>query len=220
MKKRIMSLLLIVLLVLPIKTFARELEIGNKKYNYTNLQETLEEIGMEKKFEHYEENEQQVPVYLFRGKGCEYCEQLVDYLNSIADEYGKYFKLISFEIYESKDNTALLSKVADYVGAPGTGIPFVVIGNQYFEGYSSEYDNQILETIKRYYDITPSTRTDVMKSLAVESSSTKSANQTFIILWNFVFTIISTAIILFYINKKINKLDDKVSMINNKGKAR
>ena len=94
MKKYILSLLLVVTLLLPKNAFAKEITIANKKYNYTNFEETLKEVGIEKAYEKYEETDDQVPIYLFRGKDCEYCEAFLKFLNENTDEYGSFFKLI------------------------------------------------------------------------------------------------------------------------------
>ena len=219
MKKLMFALLLFAVVLIPKNTYASEITIANKKYEYKNLEETLKEVGIEKSYADYEENDDQVTIYLFRGKDCEYCEEFLKFLNNNLEEYGKAFKLVSFEVYENKNNNALLNKVADYIGAKGEGIPFVVIGNQYFEGYDSNYNKQILDAINKIYVEEVKDRPDIVQSLNKQAKMESAPTTEFkVIAWNFIFFVISTCSILFFVNYKINKLDEKVSLINNKGK--
>ena len=219
MKKYMIGIILLIAFLIPKNTFASEITVANKKYNYLNYEETLKEVGIEKKYEKYEETDDQVPIYLFRGTDCEYCESFLDFLNSITDEYGTAFKLLSFEVYDNKDNNALLTKVANHIGAPGEGIPFVVIGNKYFEGYDSTYDEQIKEAINNQYVLDKNDRTDVIQSINDKVKADNAPSTEFkITAWMFIFFVISTCTIIFFVNYKINKLDYKISLINNKGK--
>ena len=78
-------------IIIPVKAFAKE------QYKTLNLEETLAEEGIEKKFSNYKETDDQITIYMFRGKGCAYCKKFLEFLNGITEEYGKYFKLVSFE---------------------------------------------------------------------------------------------------------------------------
>lgn len=219
MKKILLGILLFTILLIPKNTFAREITIANKTYEYKNLEETLSELGIEKAYTSYEETDDQVIIYLFRGNDCEYCEDFIKFLNNNVEEYGKSFKLVAFEVYENKENNALLNKVANYIGAKGEGIPFVVIGNKYFEGYDYNYNDQILEAINKVYVEEVIDRPDIVESLNVQEKNKNAPSAEFkVIAWNFIFFVISTCAIMLFVNYKINKLDDKVSLINNKGK--
>ena len=219
MKKYLLLLILLVTFLIPKNTFASEITIANKTYEYLNFEETLKEVGIEKAYDSYEENDNQVIIYLFRGKDCEYCEEFLKFLNNNVNEYGAYFKLVSFEIYDNKENNSLLNKVANYIGAPGEGIPFVVIGNKYFEGYDSNYDSQILEAINKNYVDEVKERADIVKSLNNQAKAEAAPSTEFrIIAWNFIFFVISTCAIMLFVHFKVKKLDDKISLINNKGK--
>ena len=71
MKKKLIILLLIVAL-LPTRVFASGLDS-------------------------YKENDKQAVIYMFRGQGCGYCRAFLSFLASIVDDYGEYFKLVSFD---------------------------------------------------------------------------------------------------------------------------
>ncbi len=213
MKKTLYWIILMIVMVLPQNAFAREMTINGKKYEYMNYEETLEDSGIEKVFDNYVETSDQVTIYLFRGKNCEYCDAFLDFLNKNTAEYGKYFKLVSFEIYGDNKNIKLLNKVAEHIKATGDGIPFVVIGNHFFEGYSSDYDEKIKEAIVENYEIDIASRADIMESISTKSNSESALGNGKIVFWNLLIVIISTTIIILFFNKKINKLDDKISMI-------
>ena len=96
MKKIINFLVLSLLVLFPLKVLAfTELE----DYNTLNLEDTLKEESIDLEFDNYEETDDQITIYLFRGKGCGYCRAFLTFLNSITEEYGKYFKLVSFETF-------------------------------------------------------------------------------------------------------------------------
>jgi len=65
--KKILILLLMVLIVLPTTAFAEE-----KTYTTLNLDEALTEEEIDHDFSNYKETDDQVTIYLFRGRGCGY----------------------------------------------------------------------------------------------------------------------------------------------------
>ena len=123
MKKKIIGLLLLLSLIMPFSTLA-----ATKKYNTLNLEKALEQEEIEHDLSNYKEDDKQAVIYLFRGKGCGYCRNFLTFLNSIVDEYGKYFKVVSYEVWYDQDNGTLMQEVSDFLGANATGVPFIVIG--------------------------------------------------------------------------------------------
>lgn len=148
MKKKILLFVAMCLLVLPITTKA----ISIDKYNTLNLKEALKDEEIDEAFKNYKENDKQVTIYLFRGKGCAFCRAFLTFLNSITDEYGKYFKVVSFEVWNDAENSALLSSVAAFMDKKLEGVPFIVIGDKVFDGYTESYDEDIKNTIKELYN--------------------------------------------------------------------
>ena len=148
MKKKILLFVAMCLLVLPITTKA----ISYDNYKTLNLKEALKDEEIDEAFKDYKENDKQVTIYLFRGKGCAYCRAFLTFLNSITDEYGKYFKVVSFEVWNDAENSALLSSVAAFMNKELEGVPFIVIGDKVFDGYTESYDEDIKNTIKELYD--------------------------------------------------------------------
>lgn len=148
MKKKILLFVAMCLLVLPITTKA----ISIDKYKTLNLKEALKEEEIDEAFKSYKETDKQATIYLFRGKGCGYCRAFLTFLNSIVDDYGKYFKVVSFEVWNDADNSALLNSVATFMNEPAGGVPYIIIGDKVFGGYAESYDEDIKKAIKNLYD--------------------------------------------------------------------
>ena len=166
MKKKILLFVAMCLLVLPITTKA----ISYDKYKTLNLKEALKEEEIAEAFKNYKETDKQATIYLFRGKGCGFCRAFLTFLNSITDEYGKYFKVVSFEVWNDADNKQLLNAVATFLGddpfSDNFGVPYIVIGDKKFDGYSEAYDEDIKSAIKDLYD--SKDRYDVFKEMKEE----------------------------------------------------
>lgn len=77
---------------------------SSNSYNTLNLEEALKQEGIESKLENYKETDKQITIYLFRGNGCTYCRNFLSFLNDIAEEYGSYFKVVSYETWYDQAN--------------------------------------------------------------------------------------------------------------------
>lgn len=148
MKKNFILVIVMCLMLLPLSVLAEE---NDSKYVSENLNEVLERKGIEPEFDNYEENEDQVPIYLFYRTNCGYCERFLNFINSIVDEYGKYFKLVAYEV-TNKNNSDLMGDVAKFTKKDGDGVPFIVIGDKVFEGYASSFDDDIKKAITKLYE--------------------------------------------------------------------
>lgn len=164
MKKFLLLIMISLLCFIPVSVNAQE-----KGYSSLNLDEALTEEGIDHDFSNYQENNDQAIIYLFRGKGCGYCKKFLTFLNSIVDDYGKYFKVVSYEVWYDQENASLLTKVSNYLGTSAEGVPYIVIGDKVFPGYASSYDEDIKDAIKKQYD--SKNEYDVMKKISVDSNS-------------------------------------------------
>ena len=143
MKKVFLAILISVLCFIPFSVNAEE-----KEYKTLNLDEALKEEEIDHDFSNYKETDDQAIIYLFRGKGCAYCKKFLTYLNSIVDDYGKYFKVVSYEVWYDNDNAELMEKVGNLLGQKAEGVPYIVIGDKVFAGYAESYNDEIKEAIK------------------------------------------------------------------------
>lgn len=228
MKKNILiSLLSLCLILLPMTVKAEQ-------YDVLNLHEALKQEEIAHDFSNYKENantinnDNKATIYLFRGNGCTVCRSFLSYLNSITETYGDKFQLVSFEVWNNSDNSALLKKVAEFLDVEVGGVPYIVIGNQVFNGYAASLNTSIEDAIEKQY--ASETKYDVFKEMGmtiedateaevypVAKKESSMSNGT-VVLLNLLFTIISTATIAAIIMVTYNKLDQKINAIDKKQK--
>ena len=117
-----------------------------------------------------------------------------------------------------------MDKAAKILDKSADGVPFIVIGDQVFTGYSSSYDEKIKSAIKSLYDTKKDARYDILKE--IENGDSKKASgtsSTAVIIWNFVFLAAATGIILAVTNNqnkaltaKIENLEAQITILNHK----
>ena len=97
-----------------------------------------------------------VNVYLFRGEGCPHCEEAIEWFDgelSKDEEYSGKYELVKYEVWYDETNQELMKSVADELGTEASGVPFIVIGDKYFSGFSAESSpEQIKNAIKEAYN--------------------------------------------------------------------
>lgn len=221
MKKNLVLVLLFILLLMPVCIFAKAGDGAGKEYISKNFEESLKEEGIEPEFKNYKENKKQATIYLFRGTGCSFCRSFLSYLNSITDEYGDYFKVVSYEVWSNSKNSMLMTEVRNFFGDSAGGVPYIVIGDQIFPGYTEQYNEGIKDAIMKLYN--SKDKYDVFEEIAKAKKQAERGNSPIytilVIICNFVFSVVSTIIILVFINnknKKINERLDKMEEISKK----
>ena len=102
------------------------------------------------------EDKAKANVYLFRGEGCPHCEEAIEWFDNTLsedEEYSKYYELVQYEVWYDEDNATLMDNVAKALGTEANGVPFIVIGDKYFSGFSaSQSPDQIKAAIKAEYE--------------------------------------------------------------------
>ncbi|MCI9233875.1 MAG: hypothetical protein HFH08_04670 [Bacilli bacterium] len=226
MKKKILILVVMMIALFPLQAKAED-----NGYHSMNLEEVLKEEGIEHDLSGYTETDDQAVIYLFRGNGCSFCKSFLTFLNSIVPEYGKYFRLESYEVWQDTDNMPLLNGFSNTLKVEVEGVPFIIIGDQYFPGYASVYDDKIKQAIMKQYEnknkdnlieeAKKNASSEGYVDLSVEdesgdlyntSKSNSEANTT-IILWNLVFVIIGTSVILIVGYMQNKKMEEKMDYI-------
>lgn len=122
----------------------------NENNNLTNdnvANENLETIPSN------DNTEKKVTVYLFRGQGCHFCENAIEFLESIANKY-PYLEIKSFEVWKNTSNKELMTKVSEELDLEiSSSVPLIIIGNEYARrGYADGMNEGILSAIKSAYE--------------------------------------------------------------------
>ena len=138
--------------------------------NAENETETTDEVSEESK---------EVKIYFFRGEGCPHCAEAEEWFQSIEEEYGSKFEIVDYEVYNSQENSDLMDRVAEARDEEVTGVPYIIIGNQSWNGFSAELEDEILSQIESEYETEPSSRYDIMQLLPqLESESKEKSKST------------------------------------------
>lgn len=92
-------------------------------------------------------------IYLFYGKECPHCEELMKYLDKLLSK--KKYKNVTLEKYEvwhNEKNSEKFSKLGDVLNVKASGIPYFVVGSNVVIGYDSSRQDLIKGIIDYYYD--------------------------------------------------------------------
>lgn len=89
----------------------------------------------------------EINLYFFRGEGCPHCADEELYLTELIKSYPEV-NVMDFEIWYSSANRSLMKEVANLLQANVTGVPFTVIGDQYWIGWQKSYAGEIVKTIE------------------------------------------------------------------------
>ena len=209
MKKKILLLLLAVMMSFTL-TGCDDGKLYYEGYKHLNFKEVLEAEEFELENQDYQESDEQAIIYLFRGQGCGYCRKFISFLNSISKEYGKYFKVVSFEVWQDKNNSELMSKMPLVTEVEARGVPYIIIGDKVFDGYAESYDDAIKEQImKQYKD--PSY--DVFKELKKVESKFEGFSNTGVIIFSLAFVAIGTIVCVINSNKNKREILDAINDI-------
>lgn len=157
MKKIILFLML--LFCFPIIVFA-----DTEKLVPKDIEDSFKEENIKYDLSNYSISEEKVNIYLFRGAGCSHCRDFLQFVsNTLVSEYGEYFNLISYEVWGNKANDELKTKVMTYFNVTRSGVPFIVIGNQFFIGFGESRGQDIINALMNEYN--SSSRTDIVENI-------------------------------------------------------
>lgn len=215
MKKRLIATLFMIgILLLPLKTFAKTFY---DDYKTLGLKETLAEESIELENKDYLETGDQVNIYLFRGNSCHFCQGFLTFLSSISTEYASKIKLVSFEVWYDEKNEELLNNISQFMGEPAQGVPYIIIGDKVFGGYTESYAEQIKNAIDILYQ--SKDRYDVFEEYEkhIKAEKRKEAfNAIKPILYSVILVGIASAIIIVKYNKKFTIMFNRINELENK----
>ncbi len=106
-----------------------------------------------------------ITVYMFRGETCPVCANALAFFDSIEEEYGKYYELVTYEVWNDKENSQLLDDVAEYLDTKITGVPFIMIGDKTYPGFLDSWGEEIKAQIVAEYNKSDEERTDLLENM-------------------------------------------------------
>ncbi len=133
-KRKFMVLLFLSFFLLPLKTLAISEEYHDVISDIVNVSS----------------DDGKIHLYLFRGEGCPHCALEEQWISEIQEDYQDYLSVYEFEVWYDADNALLLEQVKLELGSTARGVPFTVIGDTYFSGFSETTASQMENLIREY----------------------------------------------------------------------
>ena len=92
---------------------------------------------------------EKVNLYLFHSETCMHCQAEIKYLKELEKEYNN-LKVHLYEVDSHKDNAEKMIKVKEKLKIDSPNVPFTVIGNYYYIGFSDSIGDGIKELVEKY----------------------------------------------------------------------
>ncbi len=90
-----------------------------------------------------------VNLYLFHSKTCSHCKAEIKLLDELTRKYDN-LRVYKYEVSDP-DNSSLLGEVIHMLDVKTSGVPFTIIGDKTYNGYSNENSKRTFEAIINYY---------------------------------------------------------------------
>lgn len=90
-----------------------------------------------------------VNIYLIHSNNCSHCKEELEFLELVEAKY-KNVKIYKYEISENTSQE-IIKKIETIYNVKVNSIPFIIIGNTYYKGYSKEQSPPRLVTTINYY---------------------------------------------------------------------
>lgn len=82
-------------------------------------------------------NTKEINLYIFTAEGCPHCAAEKVFLDKLKQKYAN-LDVHVLEVTRSRENAELLAKIGKELNADVSGVPFTVVGEQYFIGWYNE----------------------------------------------------------------------------------
>jgi hypothetical protein len=105
-----------------------------------------------------------VNAYFFYGIGCPHCGVEKDFLYDVLQNEYPNLTIYEYEIYNNRENALLLQKIAEQLGLRIEGVPFLIIGDESFIGWSSTITPALLR--EKVYECSVIECSDVVAQIA------------------------------------------------------
>lgn len=124
-------------------------------------------VSAEEKDEDTTEASDKVTVHIFKRSGCPYCEAALEFFDELAEdkEYGEYFELAKYDVVSESESSQLFDELADYLDETIEGVPYIVIGEERFPGYTESWNEDMKSAIKELYETPVDERVDIVSNV-------------------------------------------------------
>ena len=134
MKKKLLIILVLLLTIIPIKCFALSSSYVDRVSKYSNTP-----IDQDK-----------VNLYIFHGEECPHCHEELNWLETIKEKYKDKLNVYYYEIWHNPANKKLMETVCEDFSIECRSVPFTVIGDKTFSGFSDAAASRIESKINEY----------------------------------------------------------------------
>lgn len=189
MNKKIVLFIISILLLLPMNVIAKEYK--DKVYDIVGTKETKKPT-----------------IYFFHSRVCHHCVDENKYLDKLEKKYKNKIKIIRYEVFDNKDNAALMNKVKKRFNVD-RGVPFTVLGDKSFLGFSDNTIDGLEQEIENYLNGT--NKKEITIPLLGKVNLKKVSIPLVVIILGFLdgFNPCAMWILLFLINMLFNMKDKK-----------
>lgn len=104
---------------------------------------------------------EKVNLYLFHSETCSHCQAEIQFLEELEQQYDN-LKIHLYEVDGNKQNLQTMIKVKEKLNIDSPNVPFTVIGNYYYIGFSDGIKDGITELVEKFSE---EKETDVIKPI-------------------------------------------------------
>lgn len=134
MKQKTIFIIITAILVLFVVIFA-----GYKTTIPANTGETTiaqSYMNFPTEFNKERNTDDKLNIYLFYGNGCPHCEEEIRFFKSMEDTFKDQCIIYAFEVFDNKDNAAILENYLKANGKEAKGVPYTIIGDEEISGFN------------------------------------------------------------------------------------
>mgnify|MGYP001141298831 CR=1 FL=1 len=138
--KIIKTLILITILSLSFTSTLANNDLESSDVTTSNISLNSEYIDIVSSITNTQVSDNVINIYQFYSETCPHCEKEYEYLLELENKYGSSINLIRYEVTKNIANGYYLQEVGSLLEIEGgvQYVPFLVIGDQYISGYSSD----------------------------------------------------------------------------------
>ncbi|MBP3921113.1 MAG: hypothetical protein J6D28_06085 [Bacilli bacterium] len=92
---------------------------------------------------------EKVNIYLFHSETCTHCQAEIEYLDKLDEDYDN-LDIHLYEVDGNKKNMKFMLDVKDKLGVDSPNVPFTIIGNYYYIGFSDGIGEGIKELVVKF----------------------------------------------------------------------